>query len=221
MTDYEKFKALRCNAGYTVRGYASSANISTCALVRYENGSKLITSISLEHIVKMFDLLHASLCDFMRDYYDFEKDIASKVEDATQNSTEIPFSKLCEQLEGRIYQNHRRKRITDAQAQMLLNRLEKIRTTGDKEMVNSVIAELRFMLKPIPKDIPLVNRMLLEQIYRNNITFPELAALCDVSAEQLRKSINSPDGVYKMHVGTVYKMCLILSVSFEDLLNAL
>lgn len=221
MTDFEKFKALRCNAGYTVRGFASDANISTCVLVKYENGLKFITSISLERIVKMFVLLHASLPDFIADCYDFEREIASKMDAFMQSKKEVSFSKACEQLEARIYQNHRRKRISDSQEQNLLNSLEKARNRGDKEMINSIISDLRFILKPIPQDLPLVNQMLLEQMHRRNFTFPELAALCDVSSEQLRKSINSADGVYKMHVGTVYKICLILSIPFDKLIGSL
>lgn len=224
MDGKDRLKELRVNSGYTVRAFALLMDISTATVFGYESGQKSIISMPVYRAVEMFDALHASLCDFLHEYYDLENPLC---EGKMRSTPEDVEALLCEikKLENRIHKNLERKKIEPSMAEKLFGMLSQAKKgnapVADRyeKCVRTVSYAIRKTLKPIDASLPKANQLIIDGLYRKDITYDILGQMCGINTNQMRHSMQSPEGVWRMHVGHVYRICYLLELDFEEIFS--
>lgn len=230
MEGKDRFKEMRVNSGYSIRTFASLVGVSTSAVLGYESGKKHITSIPVYRAVVIFDAFHASLRDFLHDYYELETAIGERNLECIPNDPPALEHEI-KKLKDRIYKRVERNTIDPSSAAELLERLSAAKAkvsekdadfyAGDiyREYLCPVSYQLNLLIKPIDASLPEANRAIIDALYRKDIAYDTFGSLCGVASEQLRQSIQQPYGVWKMHVGLVYRICYLLDLDFEGLFS--
>lgn len=226
MDGKDKLKELRVNSGYTIRAFALLMDMSPAVVFGYESGQKSITSIPVYRAVEMFDLFHVSLYDFLHEHYDLEAPLCGEIVKDTPNDAKVLLYEI-NKLEKRIHKNFERKKIEPDMAAELFSMLSLARENPNddppvdvyEKYVCPVSYLIKKTLKPINPSLPEANQLIIDGLYRKDLSYDLLAQMCGVNYDHVRKSIQKMEGVWHMHVGLVYRICYLLGLQFEEIFS--
>lgn len=236
MEGYEALKKARENMGYSMREFASVADISLSSLVYYENGKKSLLSMPVKKARHIFKLLQLSIDDFFGLYYQMELDISSNLQHWKEtNKREYLYDKLQLRYYNRIFKLKERERFTDEFYNHLFDLYQhsffELKKVTDKEGYISdesydlYIIPLNYQIKSyLEKILPETDKIksktsvqINECIFCSDYTYKDVANFAGIEQHRFSKCMNTVTGFEDMKIGTVLKICKVFNKRFDEL----